>query len=218
MASTLPRPIAALLIAAVLLPTVLSLGGCDVIAYTASRFEGEEGPRDVAAQYTGLTDQTVAVMVLTDESVRYRYPDAAYNLCLTMSRDIAQNVAGVTTIDPEAVSTFQRENPYWSTVPPSRLIERYNVDRLVLVDVAEYRTREPGNAHLWKGVIDGSVSVYEAESADPDNRAFEQRVRAEFPQSGTFGLTEGDPQTIQIGMLKLFTDRAAGLFYDHQEP
>lgn len=212
-----PQLLPLMMVSLLTLTGVAALSGCDVIAYAGSRFEGDPKPRDVAAQYTDLADKKIAVMVLTDDVTRYHFPEAALNISLTMSRALAQHVPGVTTVDPEAIVKFQRDNPYWSTVPPSRLLRQFDVQRLIVIDVAEYSTHEPGNKHLWRGVIDAAVAVYQAEDADPDNKAFEQRVRAEFPENSTVGLTQGDPKTIQLGVLKGFTFRAAGLFYDHQE-
>ncbi len=187
--------------------------GCAVVA----AFDPEDKPQPVAAQYTDLTGRKVAVLVRTDEMTRYRFPESTKALSNAMTRSIAQNVEGVTVVPTRRTLEYQEKNPYWPAVPPSRLIGALEVDRLIVVDVAEYRTQEPGNQYLWRGVIDALIAVYEAESIDPDDKAFEQRVRAEWPEGTTVGLVEGDDATLQAAALSTFTLRGAGLFYDHEE-
>lgn len=200
-----------------MLVVLLNAAGCETIGAPIAAFDSEDGPQPVAAQYTDLQGRSVAVMVRAGEMTRYRFPEAVEALTNGMTRSIAQNVEGVTVVPTSRSLAYQAQHPYWGAVPPSRLITAMDVERLIIVDVAEYRTQEPGNQYLWRGVIDALIAVYEAESIDPDNKAFEQRVRAEWPEGTTVGLTKGDDATIQAAALSMFTLRGAGLFYDHEE-
>ncbi|MEM7576457.1 MAG: hypothetical protein AAF328_03190 [Planctomycetota bacterium] len=197
--------------------TATTLAGCDVVGAAFMAFDQPEGPQPVSAQYTDLAGQRVAVLVQTSETTQFRFPESKRGLTNAMTRTIAQNVEGVTVVPARVALDYQKQNPYWPAVPPSRLLTALEVDRLIVVDVEEYRTQEPGNQYLWRGVIDALVAVYEAEAPDPDDKAFEQRVRAEWPEGTTVGLTEGDDATIQTATLAKFTIRGAGLFFDHEE-
>lgn len=198
-------------------PWLGGLSGCEVVGAPFAAFSPKSQPQPVAAQYTDLVNRKVAVLVRLDEVTAYRFPHATRGITNAMTRTIAQNVEGVTIVPASRILAYQEKNPYWSAVPPGRLITSLDVDRLVVVDVAEYRTQDPGNQYLWRGVIEALIAVYEAESEDPDNKAFEQRVRAEWPEGTTVGLTEGDDATMQAAALSTFTLRGAGLFYDHEE-
>ncbi|MEM1445907.1 MAG: hypothetical protein AAGF84_07625 [Planctomycetota bacterium] len=193
------------------------LTGCEVIGAPFAAFDPEAGPQPVAAQYTNLAGKKIAVLVLISETTQFRFPESKRGLTNALTRSIGQNVEGVTMVPAETALAYQTQNPYWPAVPPSRLIDALGVDRLIVVDVEEYRTQEPGNRHLWRGVIDALVAVYEAEAPDPDDKAFEQRVRAEWPEGTTVGMTEGDDATMQTAALAKFTLRGAGLFYDYEE-
>ncbi|MEM6459529.1 MAG: hypothetical protein AAF710_09080 [Planctomycetota bacterium] len=196
------------------------MGGCNVIAWGAQAARGDEdAPVPVEAQYTDLVDQRVAVMVSADEFTLFRFPRATSRVGQAVSNGIAANVEGAAVSLPAQVDAFQRGNPYWITTRPSRLLDRLGVDRLVVIDLNEYRTHEAGNANVWRGVVDATVSVYEADGEDPDNRTFEAQVRAEYPEGSQFGLVSqtADEATIEAAVLQVFALRAGGLFYDHRD-
>ena len=192
------------------------LGGCGVIPWMASGVGGGEKTYSVEAQYRGLDNRSVAVMVSADEVTLFQQPNAPKTVARAITSLLAQHIPGIELTNPAQIAKYQVNNPYWTTLPYSQLIEKMGVDRLVLVDLVDYRTHEPGNAHVWRGVVTGNVLVIEADSPDPDNPAFFSTVRAEFPEDTTVGVVNADAQTIQLGMVSLFARRAGGLFYDHE--
>ena len=90
------------------------------------------------------------------------------------------------------------------------------MQRLVLIDLNEYRLNEPGNRHLWRGYIDGNVAVYEADAEDPDDPAFATTVTAQYPEESSIGLVEGEAETIELAALTSFGLKTGRLFYDHK--
>jgi len=171
---------------------------------------------DVQAEYLGLDDQRVAVMVAADSHMLYQYPDAPLNVCKAVTSRLTKNIPGITTTIPDEIARFKTDNPYWTNLPYGQLTEKLGVDKIVLIDLIEYQTHEPGNAHLWQGLITGNVGVIAHDAADPDNFVFHNTVSAQFPEASTVGVIDSDDETIQLGMVFLFAKRAAGLFYDHQ--
>lgn len=197
----------------------LLLCGCNFIAWGAAATRGEDKPIKVEAEYLDLVDKRVAVMVSADEYTLFRFPRATDNVGQAVGNAIHGNVENTVVSIPREVARYQRKNPYWITARPSRLISDLGVDRLVVIDLNEYRTNEEGNSSVWRGVIDGTVSVYEADGEDPDNATFQKPVRAEYPEGGTFGLisADADQDKIEAATLQRFTLRSAGLFFDHEE-
>lgn len=202
-----------------LLGLTLALSGCNIIAWAAAASRDDDKPIDVPAEYLDMVDKRIAVMVSADEYTLFRFPRASDNVSQAVSNAIQANVENAVVSIPREVSRYQRKNPYWITSRPSRLIDEMGVDRLIIIDLNEYRTNEEGNSSVWRGVIDGTVSVYEADGEDPDNRTFEKQVRAEYPEGSTFGLISADTDQAQIetAALNLFARRAGGLFFDHKD-
>ena len=171
---------------------------------------------DVPAEYVGLQNKSVAVMVAADGLLTYNYPQAAEQICRVVTGKIAANVPGVTATIPDQVMAYQKANPYWQNVRYGELVEKMGVDNIVLIDLVEYRTHEPGNAHLWQGIITANVGVIDAAAQDPDNFVYYNTVQVRFPEKSTVGVVDSDDESIQLGMLLLFARDAGGLFYDHQ--
>lgn len=195
---------------------VLIAVGCAPLGFLASGFEKDTKKVQREAQYPGLVDGNVAVMVVADEYTLFHFPEAPLSVCRAVSARLADNIDSLTVMDPQLVMDYQADNPYWHAVPYNELIDNLHVDAIVLIDLIEYRTHEPGNAHVWQGVITGNVGVIEKHTADPDNFVFYTTVTANFPEDNPVGLLDSDDQTVQLGMLSLFSRDAGGLFYDHE--
>ncbi|MEZ6192517.1 MAG: hypothetical protein R3C45_14675 [Phycisphaerales bacterium] len=177
---------------------------------------GEKKMIDVKAQYLGLADQRVAVLTSADPHLLHDYPKAPLLINQAITSRIAKNVPGVTTTIPDEIDAFQKQNPYWMNMRYSELAEKLGVDRVVLIDMIEYQTHEPGNAYIWQGLITANIGVIDADARDPDNFVFQNTVEARFPQKSDVGLIDSDNDSIQLGLIFLFSQRGGGLFYDHQ--
>ncbi|MCC6681513.1 MAG: hypothetical protein IT445_11485 [Phycisphaeraceae bacterium] len=194
----------------------LMLVGCQGFGWLGEGAAGGKKKINVDARYLGLDNQSVAVLVSADQYILAQYPNVDLAVCSAVTRKIASNVPGVTVTNPTQVMTFQKNNPYWSTLPYEELIARLGTQRVVLIDLIEYRTHEPGNAHVWQGLISANVGVIEADAADPDRMAINEIVSVKFPENSDIGMLNSDDQTVELGMLSLFSRDAAGLFYDHK--
>ena len=102
-------------------------------------------------------------------------------------------------------------------MPYSKLIEALDVDRLIIIDLIDYRTHEPGNRHIWQGVISANVGVVERKSLDPDSFAYYQNVSAVFPEDIAVGVVNASDEQIQLGMLTLFSKNTVNLFHKHEK-
>lgn len=171
---------------------------------------------DVPAEYLGLADQRVAVMVAADGYMLSAYPDAPLHLCQALTSRIAGHVPGVTTTVPDQVIRFQKNNPYWLNLRYGELAKKMDVDKIVLIDLVEYRTHEPGNAYIWQGLVTANIGVIDAHAQDPDNFVYYNTVQVRFPEESSIGVVDADDESIQLGMVFLFIKTAGGLFYDHQ--
>jgi hypothetical protein len=196
---------------------LLVVPGCSIFGWVAQIAQNEEPTVEVEARYKDLAGQEVAVLVAGDQRTLLHYPKAREGVCKLISQRLAENVEDIELMDPEAVIDYQVNHPYWHTLRYSTVIDRLEVDRLVIVDLVDFRTREPGNRHVQQGQATANVGVVEAEAEDPDNFAFHAVVEAEYPDNTNIGVVNAEGESIQLGLIKTFSERAAGLFYKHQE-
>lgn len=173
---------------------------------------------DVKGQYMDLANRSVAVVVSMSDYTEFKHTEAKQIIAQDIARRIQANVPGATLTSPEAIVAWQKENPYWATRPPSMLIKQLKVERLVLVEIGEYRTHEPGDKHVLRGVISASVNVVEAEAEDPDNfgASFNKNVMYPEPGESKIGRVGDDEKLIELRTQIRFCETTAGLFYDHQ--
>ncbi len=194
----------------------LMLAGVCLLTAGCGAMPGEKVMVDVTAEYLGLADQRVAVLVAADGHMLHSYPQAPLHLCKAITSRIARHVPGVTTTIPDQVIRFQEANPYWMNMRYGELAKKLDVDKIVLIDLVEYQTHEPGNAHIWQGLVTANLGVIDAHAQDPDNFVYYNTVTARYPETSSIGLIDADSDSTQLGMVLLFSRKGGGLFYDHQ--
>ncbi len=199
-----PAARALALVLAAILPLV---GGC-----TLSNMPGFGDRTPAKPEYSGLAHHSVAIVVLADDSTLYEYPDIPLNVSQAVASALTVAVPGVKVTDPRALTKFERDNPYWETLPPSDLIRRLKVQRLMLIDLTHFSTHEPGNANVWMGVMVANVSIGEAESANPDNFVYRTNVSAQYPGDRSLGVLDSDEQTVRLALLQTFTHNLLARF------
>lgn len=201
---------------ALLLALVTILPGCVVAGWLADGFHDPDAPVRVEAEYLGLEGQRVAVLVDTDISVAFQQPLAQLEVASAISDRIASEVPEVTVRDAREIVEFQQRNIYWNTSPYAELMERLDVDRLVLIELVEYRLHEPGNVNIWRGLMTANVGVTEAEADQPNNQVYATTVSVEYPRDSEVGLLNADERTVRMATLEMFTHATVGKFFEHE--
>ena len=92
------------------------------------------------------------------------------------------------------------------------------VNRVVFIDIYEYRLNPPGNRWIWDGVCAANISLIERDGFDPDMFVDTFTVTSEFPKIEGVDRTAATEQQIETGLLAEFVKRTAWLFHEHVEP
>jgi len=194
------------------------LSGCNMIGFAASVVTGDgTQTQRFKAEYRGLENKSVAVIVAADEYMLYENPGSQLAISRAVSKQMAVDMPGIKLANPQDVAHFQTENPYWSTLPNRQILDALKVQRLVYIDLTELSTHDPGNSNEWRGVIVANVSVAEADAADPDNFVYRSLVNVKYPTDRSIGVLEANDQSVRLGMLKLFGSDVSDLFHDHEK-
>lgn len=172
---------------------------------------------EVHPEYDGLEDKTVAVVVDADLATLYEYPDAAITVATNVSHRIQRSVPGALVLSPQIISDWQYRTPQWGALPFSDIASGLDVDRVVHIDLFEFRLNPPGNRWLWEGVCAGNVGIIERDGLDPDNFVETFRIAVNFPKEQGVGRDNADAAVIKSGLLTLFVEETAWLFYRHYE-
>lgn len=195
-------------------------GGCAVGALVGGMADSAHraGSHDVEAEYTELQGRSFAAVVAADRATQARFSTLAAELTGRINTRIAEAAGASGWVPPDQIVAYLNNNPSWPAWPRDRLIEEFGVDRLIVIDLAEFRLYEVGNQHLWDGLAHGTVSVFEADSASPDFEAFAREIRVAFPDQPGYGPGELPEAAVATELLRRFVDRTVWLFHDHEEP
>lgn len=214
----------------------LALAACGagrLIGGMQQNFEYEK-QLDVPAAYDGLAGHTVAVIVDVDASVMYEHPGVALNIATGVVDQLREHVPDALVVDGRASYAWQVETPGWNALSfgdmarnlSGWLVRRNGqaneallVDRVVLIDVYEYRLNPPGNRYEWDGVCAANIRVIECddEAIDPDWPVKEWDVAARFPDLEGVGRESATEDRIALGVLAKFVRETTWLFYRHLE-
>ena len=190
--------------------------GCEFISFMAASAE-REGSHDVEAKYKGLTDKTFAVVVTADRSLQTDHPELVITLTREISRRLAEN-AGASGIYPaDEVLAYQYRYPNWITKTSEELAKEFGVERLVTVDLSDYRLTDPGNPYIWAGEAIGTVSITEMDGPTPNLYAFREAVRVGFPDETGVSPLEIPRDTVKLALTSRFVQRTTWMFFDHEE-
>ncbi|MGP1272633.1 MAG: hypothetical protein ACTS22_04815 [Phycisphaerales bacterium] len=194
--------------------------GCEIIAFPffIAKEIDKQGSHIEPAQYTGLEGRSVAVLVSADRSVQANFPGVVPEISVSLAERIREHVDITGYVPGRVMLAFQYENPSWSALAYGELAEKLGVERLVVVDLREFRLNDPGNRYLYDGVADAAIGVVEADGPYPDDIAYELFVNVTFPDAGGFGPEDFTSQQVMSVLMKRFLDRASWPFYDAEVP
>ena len=121
-------------------------------------------------------------------------------------------------MNPDLVIAWQFNTTQWSAMPYGDLAARLEVDRIVYVDMYEYRIHPPGNSWLYEGVCAATIGIIESDSFDPDSFAHAMNTITTFPSVSNLTRDEATPDRVQLGLLAKFIQDTSRLFYEHIKP
>lgn len=206
-------------LALLLVSCSLVMGGCNIVGFFGA-IEAERrrtGTIKVDAQYTGLEGQRVAVIV---DASRELQADGRRVIQAVLSEVIARLEANgnlesiVPAIDIERVLY---DEPDLLSRTYDEIARRFGVDRLVVIQLEEFRLAEPGNRYVWAGHAAGVLLVVEADSYLEDDVRLEQYVSVKYPSKDNITVDEMPAEAVALELLRRFANRSSWFFYRHDE-
>lgn len=200
---------------------LLGAGGCSIVGAVAENYR-KDATRKVEAETDVLSGKTFALLVSAPRSVQGDFPALVETLAARCTERLS-NPANVPAaggfVPPADVLRYMYSTPAWTLRSKTELGKALgDVDRLVLIEVSEYRLHAPGNPYVWDGVASALVSVYDPRSRTPEIALFERTVLVKFPDKQGDGPEQMAAALVNSALLARLVDRATWLFYDHQEP
>lgn len=193
----------------------LVASGCQVAGGIADAYEREKIVT-VQAEYDGLAGKRVVVLYDTSMDIRYDFPNAVPLLTDYLSMWIAAHCMDSEVLPTRDVMLFQDANPGWPSMDYADIAQFLNAERLVIIDLIEYRLMEPGNSYLWDGYIVADIGVIEADGPDPSSFVYQKRMASRFPTVDGVTREQVPQATIEDGLQIDFSRKTARLFYTYE--
>ena len=198
--------------------TIATLGGCNILGPILYLF-APEPMETIKAEYTGLPGHSIAVVVYTDISMEYEYPNARRELTAYLSYGLAKTDDDLTIVDPMTTLQFQEENLSWADLDRTEIGKRLGADYVLFISLIEFSMREKGSADLYRGRISAEVNLYKISM--PEYQASVWRssdIRVTFPEGKTSILVDRNDIRVRIETLRRFVDQVTKKFYKHKVP
>jgi hypothetical protein len=207
------------LLSVALLLTVTQLSGCIVGAAIGGMAESYQrtGTSEIEAEYEGVAGHSFTVVVSADRLIEGVNPGIAARITQRVNDRLIQNARPSFAIPSTDLLTVLYNTPQWPAMPRSEVAEMLEVQRLIVVELTEYRLHEPGNQYIWDGSASCVVTVYESDSPFPDDPVFEKAIRVSFPDMSGLMRTEIPEAAVNTELANRITNRVAWLFYLHEE-
>lgn len=197
------------------------MSGCQAVGFMAESYK-RDSTHEVKAQYTGLEGKSFAVVVTADRMIEADHPGIVDRMCAKVTERLsnATNLPRPGGFVPaKQVLRYLYDNPGWPARPLSELGKGLGgVERLVYIELTEYRLHEPGNPYEWAGVASASVAVLELDGISPDDFAFEKYMTVKFPDEKGVNPNQVSADGMTSALSLRLVDRTTWLFYNHQEP
>lgn len=199
---------------------LLVVPGCALVHLAGGMAQNAEYQKlvEVLAQYGDLENRTVAVVVNSDLATLYEHPQLSRKIAGGLSLRLQKYVPGIRVVNPDAVLSWQFNTTQWNAMPYGDIPIALGVERVVYVDLYEYRLHPRGNSLMMEGVCAASLGIIERAYIDPDNFSQVMDVTTTFPKLSNVTRDEISEQQVEFGLLSLFIRDSAWLFHQHVEP
>ena len=209
------------LISILLIASALPFLGSCAIGYIAAgmqqNFEYQK-LTEVLARYDGLEHQTVAVVVDADLATLYEHPMLCDTVAEGVSKRLADKVSGIRILPQPVVRNWKFSTPQWNALPYGDIPKQLNVDRIVLIDIQNFRLNPRGNRWMWDGQCIAMVGIIERDNIEPDELADIYQVSARFPKLKELDRESATENAIRTGLYVEFIKNVGWLFYPHLQP
>jgi hypothetical protein len=210
----------------ILASLLIFLPGC-----IAAGFIAQALPKPpVKAAYTGLQNQTVAVMVWADRGIRIDFPRIALDTAtgiqnrLTNPVDDKGKPKGMSRelkgarfpYIPASVVRYQVEHPEVEGMAITEVAPKLGVSRLIYLEIEQFQTRSDSAVELYRGTMIGTLRVVEVTDGVAKVAYEENDVRVDFPKKAREeGVPElGDSKTY-VGTINIFAQEVVNRFVEH---
>ncbi|HTV47553.1 MAG TPA: hypothetical protein VMG59_03825 [Phycisphaerae bacterium] len=188
---------------------ILNCAGC---AFFATAYQNARGT-SVSAQYTGLDNHSVAILVYADDSITFMYPQAREEISGFIADQFQKNMPSVRLLDYQQVIAYQDQTPGWESLPIKSVGDHFSVDRVLYLELVNYTTHAAGATDLLQGHIEANVYIYDTKLPG-DGLVYQTHVDVYSPANGPAPPFDSDENSVRMAALGEFSRDVVRNFYN----
>lgn len=204
------RAARALLLAA-LVSAPVALAGC-WLAAASERANGHK----VGAQYTGLADQSVAVVIYADQASTDEFPHARTEISNFLGAAFRTKMPTVRLLDFREVTAWQDDTLNWNALPEKDIGKHFSTDRVLYIELLDYSTRATNSFGDLQGHIKAQCKVFETNSPG-QAPVWADLVEVRWPKDHPLDPATGSEVAVRKRALELFSNELVNRFVEHRE-
>lgn len=193
---------------------VALLPGCKMAAMPWLMW-GKEPTRTVEAEYPYLDGKRICIAVWADSNTLFEYPYVRIELSEHLRTALQDQIPRISFIPNRDVVDYQKSHPDWDREDPIAIGAHFQADRVLLVELTHYTTREPDSPHLLRGIVAANVRLYDVE-APKSEPLYRTTVEAVYPEQSptAWGTSES---AVRRAAMETFAIKVAHKFHDYRE-
>jgi hypothetical protein len=205
-----------LLTLSLLTSAAAALGGCGMFA-AADAARGIP----VAAQYNGLADKSVAIVVYTMPATIDEFAGSREEISAFVANQMRQHLPTTRLLNPRDVIEWQNGTINWYGLSETDVGKHFSVDRVLSIHVLDYSTRRLIGYSDLQGHLRAQCKIVEtdaAAAASGGGNLWTGIVDVTWPMDRPLDPTQTNENAVRQRVLEMFADQLVKYFYDHREP
>jgi len=162
-----------------------TVGGCNILAFPLYLISPAPSGVKVPAEYDGLEDKAVAVVIDADESMLAEHQFLRLQLSDVINRELQEHIDGVKTVGPSRIVRHQDADPDWAAGDRRDMGKRFDADFVLQVTLLDYGMREPGSTSPYRGRITAEAELFCVSLPPAKARVWRgAQIDASYPEGG----------------------------------
>lgn len=187
--------------------------GCQALAIPWVAFM-EEPTKPVPAEYPHLEGRKICILVWADNDTLFDYRNVQLELSEYVLAALKGNLKKVSFVPNRTIVEHQRADVDWDRKSPAALGNELGAERVLMLELTQYTTREPESPHLYRGRISANVKVYDTSHSD-SAPTYRVNVETLYP-SGAAAEWGSSDSSVRDATMRAFATDVAGKFHDRR--
>lgn len=196
---------------AALVGATLPLAGCWLFA-ASEQMRG----RKVPAEYLGLADKSVAMVIYADQASTDEFPDSRTEISNFLAAAFRTKLPSARLLDHREVSAWQDDTLNWNALPEKDIGKHFSTDRVLYIELLDYSTRANASFGDLQGHIKAVCKVFETD-APGNTPAWSDVVEVYWPKDRPLDPTTGSEVAVRKRALELFSNELVNRFVEHRQ-